>query len=253
MPSEALEADVAGFKESAEPVIVDFGEVRLKECQPGTPEFAAACRALDHRSASYKALKRLFDIVFSAAVIVIGFIPGLILSAAIMVDTKGSPIYSQVRVGKHGKPFRIFKFRSMVADSDNVEKYFTSEQFEVWKRERKVSNDPRITKLGRIIRKTSIDEFPQFINVFLGQISIVGPRVITLDELEHFGENKILLLSVDPGISGAWQCGQRNLATFKNGLRQEIELTYVKGANPKADLAIFFKTFSVMFAKRTGK
>lgn len=104
----------------------------------------------------YRFLKRLFDFVFSSCVIAVGFIPGLILSALIMIDTKGSPIYSQIRVGRNGKPFRIYKFRSMVSDSDDVEKYFTPEQLEIWQKERKVDNDPRITKLGNIIRKTSL-------------------------------------------------------------------------------------------------
>lgn len=141
----------------------------------------------------------------------------------------------------------------MISDSDNVEKYFTPEQLEMWRSERKVDDDPRITPLGRIIRKLSIDEFPQFINVFLGQISIVGPRVITYDELNHYGDDAALLLSVPQGISGAWQCGPRNLATFENGMRQRIELDYARSSTLRRDARIFFKTFSVMFVERTGK
>lgn len=137
----------------------------------------------------YRLIKRLFDIVFSLCVIVVGLIPGAILSILIIIDTKGTPIYSQERVGRGGKPFRIYKFRTMVADSDNVEKYFTPDQLEVWERERKVEDDPRITRFGRILRALSIDEFPQFINVLLSQISIIGPRVITYSELEHFGKD----------------------------------------------------------------
>ena len=201
----------------------------------------------------YRFIKRLFDIVFSLCVIVVGFIPGAILSIFIFIDTKGTPIYSQERVGRDGKPFRIYKFRTMVADGDNVEKYFTPEQLEVWKRERKVEDDPRITRLGRILRALSIDEFPQFINVLLSQISIIGPRVITFSELEHFGEYKDLLLSVPPGITGLWQIGDRNSATFENGTRQEIELRYVLRASLGADIRIFLGTFSAMFVKRSGK
>lgn len=200
----------------------------------------------------YRFLKRLFDLVFSTCVIVVGLIPGLVLSALIVLDTKGYPIYTQTRVGRNGKLFRIFKFRSMVADSDDVEKYFTSDQLEVWKKERKVDNDPRITKLGNFIRKTSIDEFPQFINVWLGQISIIGCRVITFDELEWFGDNRDLLLSVPPGITGLWQTGPRNLATFDSGLRQELELSYAKNASFSLDMKIFFRTFRVM-VERTGQ
>lgn len=141
-----------------------------EELKLGTPEFAARCRKLGHRSLGYRFLKRFFDVVFSLCVVVVGLIPSLFLSIAIVIDTKGSPIYSQVRVGKWGEPFRIYKFRTMVADSDNVEKYFTPEQLEVWKRERKVDNDPRITRLGCVLRATSIDETVQFLNVLLDQI-----------------------------------------------------------------------------------
>lgn len=143
-----------------------------EELKLGTPEFAARCRKLGHRSLGYRFLKRFFDVVFSLCVVVVGLIPSLFLSIAIVIDTKGSPIYSQVRVGKWGEPFRIYKFRTMVADSDNVEKYFTPEQLEVWKRERKVDNDPRITRLGCVLRATSIDETVQFLNVLLGQIPL---------------------------------------------------------------------------------
>lgn len=228
-------------------------EETCEEPKPGTLEFEAKCKELDHRSFGYRILKRVFDVVFSLCVIVVGFIPALILSIAIAVDTKGSPIYSQVRIGKWGRPFRIYKFRTMVADSDNVEKYFTPEQLEAWKRERKVDDDPRITKLGRVLRATSFDETAQFINVLKGQISVIGPRAITYDELEHFEDKKTLLLSVKPGITGSWQCGPRNLATFENGLRQEFELAYAKDASFGVDIRIFFKTFGVMFTKRTGK
>lgn len=220
---------------------------------PGSDEFKAICLSLDKRPFTYRFVKRGIDLAVSSLVIIFGFIPGVILSLLIALDTKGTPIYSQVRVGRGGKQFKIYKFRSMISDSDNVEKYFTPEQLEMWRSERKVDDDPRITPLGRIIRKLSIDEFPQFINVFLGQISIVGPRVVTYDELNHYGDDAALLLSVPQGISGAWQCGPRNLATFENGMRQRIELDYARSSTLRRDARIFFKTFSVMFVERTGK
>lgn len=222
--------------------------------EPGTEEFARYAASLDTRSLGYRFMKRAFDIAFSGCVIAVGAIPCAILSIAIAADTKGSPIYTQIRVGKNGKPFRIYKFRSMVNDADDVEKYFTAEQLEAWKRERKVDNDPRITKLGRAIRKTSIDELPQFLNVFLGQISIIGPRPITYDELKHFGDDAALLCSVPGGITGLWQASRRNEATFESGERQKIELRYVKEASLALDAKCFFGTFGVMFGKKkTGR
>ena len=222
--------------------------------EPGTKEFEQLCKNLDTRGLGYRFVKRAFDIVFSGAVCVVLLIPCALLSIAIVIDTKGSPIYSQVRVGRWGKPFRIYKFRSMVADSDNVEKYFTPEQLAVWKRERKVDNDPRITKLGRVIRSYSIDELPQFVNVLLGQISIIGPRPISYDELEHFGSDAALLCSVPGGITGLWQASKRNDATFESGERQKIELDYVRNAGFPMDARCFFGTFGAMFGKnRSGK
>lgn len=221
---------------------------------PGTDGFADACRALDGRSLGYRVTKRAFDIAFSAAVIAIGIIPCAVLSVAIAIDTKGSPVYSQERVGRLGRLFRIYKFRSMVADADDVEKYLDAAQLEEWRRERKVTDDPRITRLGRILRKTSLDEVPQFLNVLLGQLSIIGPRAITRDEVAHYGEDAALLLSVPQGITGAWQAGPRNEATFENGERQRIELGYAREASLAVDLRVFFSTFDAMFGKRkTGR
>lgn len=140
--------------------------------KPGSSEFAARCKEFDNCSVVYRFIKRLFDITFSLCVVVVGLIPCLVLCGAIMLDTKGSPIYTQERVGRYGKPFRIFKFRTMVADSDDVEKYLSPEQLKEWIRERKVHDDPRITSLGKILRGTSLDELPQFINVIRNEIPL---------------------------------------------------------------------------------
>ena len=222
--------------------------------EPGTEKFAALCREHDGRPLVYRFVKRLFDVAFSACVIAIGLVPCLVLSVMIVADTKGSPIYSQIRAGKYGRPFKVWKFRSMVADSDDVEKYLSAEQMRQWKTERKVDDDPRITRLGSVIRRFSLDELPNFLNVFLGQISVIGPRAITYDELRHYGARAVDLLSVPQGITGAWQTGARNDATFESGERQRIELEYVKCAGLEADARCFFATFGAMFGRdRTGR
>ena len=228
--------------------------VRGSVVAPGTKEFVEACRALDSRPLGYKVAKRAFDIVFSAAVVAVGLVPCALLSVAIAADTKGAPIYSQVRVGRLGKPFRIYKFRSMVADADDVEKYLNADQLAEWRRERKVTDDPRITPLGRVLRRTSLDELPQFLNVLAGQLSVIGPRAITMAELEHYGADAPLLLSVPQGITGAWQAGPRNEATFENGERQAIELDYARHAGLCEDIRVFGATFGAMFGKdRSGR
>lgn len=217
---------------------------------PGTAEFAETCHALDGRSLGYRAAKRVFDIAFSVGAIAVGIIPCALLSIAIAADTKGTPIYSQERAGRLGRPFRIYKFRSMVADADDVEKYLNAEQLAEWRRERKVTDDPRITPLGRILRRTSLDELPQLLNVFKGDMSLIGPRAITFDELIEYGDDAALLLSVPQGVTGAWQTGSRNDATFENGERQAIELEYARNAGFREDARVFLATFGVMFGKR---
>lgn len=239
----ACEREVA--REFTSGVVV--GEPLLR---PGTEAFADACRRLDHRPLSYRFIKRAFDIVFSAGVIVVGFVPCVILSAVIAADTKGSPIYMQERIGRLGRPFRIYKFRTMVADSDDVEKYLEAEQLAQWHRERKVDNDPRITPLGRKLRRLSLDEVPNFLNVLKGDMSIIGPRAVSSEEIEWFGDEAGTVLSVPAGITGLWQATRRNDATFESGERQRIELEYARRAGFAMDARCFVGTFGAMFGKR---
>lgn len=205
---------------------------------------------------AYRFVKRLFDFVFSLCVSVVLFIPIVVVCAFICLESSGSPVYSQERVGKGGKTIKILKLRSMVADAGNVQKYLSPEQLHQWEVERKVDDDPRITKVGQFIRKCSIDEMPQFLNVLNGDLSVIGPRPITRDELEqHFSdEEKAELLSVQPGITGLWQATDRNATTFESGLRQKIELRYVRNRCFRMDWKCFTGTFGAMFGKnKTGK
>ena len=196
----------------------------------------------------YFFVKRLFDILFSLIVLV-PFLPiWLIIAICVSVDTKATPVYVQKRVGKGGKPFSILKFRTMVKDSDNIEKYLSGADLETWKRERKVDDDPRITRVGRFLRMSSLDEIPNFINVLTGSMSVVGPRPITSDELQAFGDEKEKFLSVRPGITGWWQVEARNNADFESGSRQKLELFYCDNASFSLDLKIFFKTFAAVFS-----
>lgn len=183
-------------------------------------------------------------------------VPMAVICLAIRLESPGSPLYSQERVGMHGQPIRVLKLRTMYSDADDVEKYLSAEQLQQWHSERKVDDDPRITRIGRVLRAASLDEVPQFLNVLSGALSVIGPRPITSEELErHFTPaQRRELLSVRPGITGLWQAGERNGATFETGRRQAIELGYVRNASLKLDASIFFSTFGVMFgSKRTGR
>ena len=188
-----------------------------------------------------------FDVVFSGAACLVGLIPSAIVCAAIAADSPGSPIFRQERVGQGGKIIGIYKFRTMVADAhEHPERYMTPEQLAQWEREQKVDDDPRITRIGRVLRNTSLDEIPQFLNVLLGDLSVIGPRPVTQAETLEFGDARDEFLSVKPGITGWWQVTERNDATWENGRRQELELYYVRHASLALDLRVFAKTFKAL-------
>ena len=202
----------------------------------------------------YRFAKRVFDVLFSLAVILLCFVPAAALCIAVRLESKGSPLYRQRRVGLGGRPVDVLKLRTMVADSDDVEKHLNPEQLDQWKRERKVDGDPRITKVGRLLRRTSLDELPQFLNVLAGQMSVIGPRPVVEEELAAYGDDAEELLSAKPGITGWWQVQARNDATYEDGSRQELELFYVRNASLAMDARVFLSTFGIMFGKgRTGR
>ena len=193
----------------------------------------------------YFFFKRLGDF-FTAffALLLIGWFL-IIMAIVVAIGNKGTPIYCDKRVGKGGKEINVLKFRSMYADAnDHPEKYLNEEQMKQFQTERKVDNDPRITKVGKFIRKTSIDELPQLLNIFIGNMSLVGPRPITKFELEqHFSEDqKKVFLSAKPGLTGHWQVSGRSNVEFDNGERQQVELEYFAIRGLGTDIKILFKT-----------
>lgn len=201
----------------------------------------------------YRFVKRAFDIAFSALVIAALVIPVAILCLVIVLDSPGVPFFRQERIGKGGRPIHIWKLRTMVADAhENPGRYMTGEQLETWMREQKLDDDPRVTRVGRLLRRTSLDELPQFVNVLVGDLSVIGPRPVTLEETYEFGDERGELLSVRPGITGWWQATERNAATWANGRRQELELYYVRHASLALDARVFALTLRAMFVERTG-
>ena len=179
-------------------------------------------------------------------------VPAVLVAAFIAIESHGSPLYVDRRVGRGGRSLGVLKFRSMVSDANDVEKWLSNAQLEEWHREHKVSDDPRITRIGRLLRRTSLDELPQFLNVLVGQMSVIGPRPITEEELSWFGVDRDLLLSVRPGITGLWQVTARNEATFESGERQALELEYVRNIGFAMDLRVFLGTFGAILGK-TGR
>ena len=182
-------------------------------------------------------------------------VPMALVCLAIRLETPGSPLYAQERVGRGGSRMRIWKLRSMVADADDLERHLSPEQQEQWRRERKVDDDPRVTRVGRALRATSLDEVPQFWSVLKGDMSVIGPRPVSADELAAMGPQAAQeYLSVRGGITGLWQTTSRNDATWESGERLAIELEYVRNQGPAMDARIFAATFGVMFGKgRSGR
>lgn len=192
--------------------------------------------------------KRLLDIcgaIIGLSLTALLFIP---LAIAIKIDSRGSTLFSQTRCGYKGKTFRIWKFRSMVANASElkhlVENQATGPLF-------KNECDPRITKVGKFLRKTSLDEFPQFWNVLKGEMSLVGTRPPTPDEVEYYEENHWQRLNVKPGLTGEWQVnGRSQITDFNEVLR--LDLHYQKNWSIFYDLKLIFKTIGVIFSKRSG-
>lgn len=218
-------------------------------------ETAAAASRLRAGRWGYRIAKRAFDIVFSAGVCVVLAIPVAVACAAVSLDSPGAPFFRQERVGRDGKSIYIFKIRSMYSDAhEHPEHYLDEVKLAQWKREQKVDCDPRVTRVGRAIRKTSLDELPQFLNVLTGDMSVIGPRPVTLEETYEFGDDRDEVLSVRPGITGLWQSTDRNEATWANGRRQKLELEYVLKQGFAMDCKCFIRTFGAMFGKnKTGR
>lgn len=189
----------------------------------------------------YLAVKRCFDIVFSLLCIIVFTIPILLVMLLIVIDSPGaSPIYTQYRVGKNGRVFKFYKLRSMVPEADQMLDSLL-DQNEMEGPAFKISNDPRITRVGRVIRKTCIDELPQLWNILKGDMSFVGPRPPLPREVEQYNDFQRNRLSVVPGLTCYWQIQpNRNSLTFDKWL--ELDLKYIEERNVKTDLMIIFKT-----------
>lgn len=197
----------------------------------------------------YDFVKRAFDIICSFFGTIVFSPIFLIVALAVKIEDRGPVIYKQARVGKDGNIINIFKFRSMKVNADHLEDVLTPEQLERYHKEFKLDNDPRITKVGNFLRKTSLDELPQLLNIFTGDLSLIGPRPLVSSETQLYGAAREVLLSVKPGLTGYWQAYARNNASYSSGERQRMELHYVHNRGVWMDIKIFFKTFEAIFRK----
>ncbi len=197
-------------------------------------------------------IKRIFDELTSLIVLLFLLMPMTIISLAIMIESPGSPIYRQTRIGRNGRSFKIFKFRTMYENSeDRLRDFLRNDKKarENWEQFWKLRNDPRVTKIGAFLRRTSLDELPQLINVLLGQMSLVGPRPYLPEEVESLPKDKLVFLRVPPGITGLWQVNGRSDTVFK--YRLAIDAWYVRNWTLWLDIVILVKTVKVV-AMREG-
>jgi len=197
----------------------------------------------------YSIIKRIIDIVLCLIALLFLWPILLLIAVIIKIDSNGPAIYKHYRLGKNGKIFGIYKFRTMVSNADEILKNFTKEQKEEFEKNYKLENDPRITRVGDFLRKTSLDELPQILNILKGDMSIIGPRPVISKEIEKFGDLKDKYLSVLPGLTGWWACNGRSCTTYDE--RIALEMYYIDNQSLKLDLKCFFKTILAV-VKRNG-
>ncbi len=196
-------------------------------------------------------IKRLMDLVGGLIGLIITIIVGIFVVPAIKLESKGPAIYTSTRVGKNGRHFKMYKFRSMYADADARKAELIAKN-EMQGAMFKMENDPRITKVGKFIRKHSIDELPQFLNVLKGDMSLVGTRPPTVEEVEQYKTEQKRRLSVTPGITGLWQVsGRSDIYSFDEIVKLDLE--YIDQWSIGLDIKLLFKTIAVMFTGEGAK
>ena len=212
-------------------------------------DFTVVTTSISFMSFKQKFIKRLMDIIISIPGMIITGILFIILGPIIYIQSPGPVFFKQVRVGKNGRRFKIYKFRSMYMDAEERKKELM-EQNKMQGLMFKMDDDPRITPIGKFIRKTSLDEFPQFINIFKGDMSLVGTRPPTVDEVEKYAAHHKSRLAIKPGLTGLWQVsGRSDITDFEEVVRLDNE--YIRNFSLSFDLKIILKTVGVVF-KREG-
>ena len=211
------------------------------------PAERTATSLLAGQSKRGRVIKRAGDIGFSLLVLALGSPLLLLLAVLVKLSSKGSVFYCQRRIGRGYRGFGCLKFRTMRKDADRVLAQVLASDPELraeFERDFKLKNDPRITPIGTFLRRSSLDELPQFINVLKGEMSVVGPRPIVWDELERYGRNMDQVLSVRPGLTGLWQVSGRN--NLPNETRVKLDLFYARNRSFWLDLGIILRTIGVV-------
>ncbi len=199
-------------------------------------------------------IKRCIDIILSLLGLIILSPVFLLIAILIKKEDYGNVFYKHKRIGHMNKDIYIYKFRSMTNKYKTFDEFYqtlSDEQKQEWDENFKLENDPRITKIGKFIRKTSLDELPQIINILKGDMSIIGPRPVVNDEIEKYGNQKAKFLSIKPGLTGYWAANGRSATTYED--RIKLELYYIDHCSLLLDIKIFFKTILSVLKKEGAK
>ena len=201
----------------------------------------------------YEVCKWLCDEVASIILLTVLLPLFAVIALMIKMEDGGNILHKRYCVGKNNKTFIMYKFRSMCADADNIEKYFHGETLKRYLRGEKKLNDPRITRTGKFLRKTSLDELPQLISVLAGNMSLVGPRPVIEREAEYYGSMRGCLLSVKPGITGWWQINGRDDLAYLSEESKALQLYYVFNRSMFLDAKILVKTIWLVIKKEGAR
>ncbi|MBP3197722.1 MAG: sugar transferase [Butyrivibrio sp.] len=254
IPQNDLEDILLGFEEMGVTTHYNLELPTITKARPQVEKFMGySVITYTMNRTSYKRLfiKRVVDIVGAIVGLIITGVITLFLAPAIKLDSKGPVFFSQTRVGKNGRRFKIYKFRSMYIDAEERKKELEAKN-EMKGLMFKMEDDPRVTKVGKFIRKTSLDEFPQFLNVLKGDMSLVGTRPPTENEFEQYNEHYRRRLSMTPGLTGLWQIsGRSDIEDFDEVVK--LDLQYIDNWSLTEDFKILIKTFGVVLFGRGAK
>jgi Undecaprenyl-phosphate galactose phosphotransferase WbaP len=218
---------------------------------PISPKLLRAEQLIELQSRRARVLKRSGDILFSLTVLTLGSPVFLALALLVKISSRGPVFYVQQRVGRDYRSFGCIKFRTMRRDADRILYRLLSESADLqeeFRNDFKLRNDPRITRLGRFLRRSSLDELPQFLNVLRGEMSLVGPRPIVRQELPRYGDLMEEVLAVRPGLTGLWQVSGRNNLSYDE--RVALDLRYARHRSVWMDLSIIARTIGVILDPR---
>jgi Undecaprenyl-phosphate galactose phosphotransferase WbaP len=194
-----------------------------------------------------RAIKRAFDLIFGSLLLIPAAPVALIAAIAIKIESPGPVFFAHERIGRNGRRFRLWKFRSMTVDADKVLAEHLSADPEArleWERAHKLKADPRVTRVGQLLRRSSLDELPQIVSVLAGHMSLVGPRPIVETEIERYGEAFPLYAAVRPGLTGLWQVSGRTDTSYRQ--RVALDSAYVVNWSISADFRILLRTVRVV-------